>query len=365
MGLNLDTALQASHADQRNARTREVTAPGALHHHPYFYVPAYDDAMHWLFFVSHASGAPQVCAELRAERRIIQITNSGDLNEWSVHPAHDGRFVYYSSGSKLCRVSMDTFEEEVIADFHGSSMRSAAMVGPGMGVLSVSRDDQWIALPTCPDSGSRLYAINTTTGKSECIAEGPSIFHPQFHPEDSSLIRYSGPHHSRMWVVNRDGSGHRMYYQRDALRKEWAVHESWIPGTRDVLAVDWPHGVFRVSIDDGERTEIAPFNAWHPVTDRSGRRIVADTLHPDRGICILDFTKSAASFRSLCESNATSRGDHWNNDHCPYDDGPINVFAPQHTHPHPSFSPDGRFVVFTTDRSGAATVVEVDLATEI
>jgi oligogalacturonide lyase len=364
MGLNLDleTALEASHASQRHIRTREVTPPGSLHHHPYFYVPAYDDAMRWLFFVSHESGAAQACAEVRDERRIVQLTNRTDLNEWSVHPSHNGRCVYYSVGSALCRVWMDSLKEEVLADFRGSSMRSTGMVGAGMGTLSVSRDDQWIALPVRCDSCSRLYVINTSTGESTCIAEGSSIFHPQFHPEDSSLIRYSGPHTARMWVVNRDGSGHRMYYERDASRKDWVVHESWIPGTREVLAVDWPHGLFRVTIDDGKRTEVTAFNAWHPLTDGAGRRIVTDTLHPDRGICILDLTKSAAAFQFLCESSATSRGDHWNNDHCPYDDGPVNAYAPQHTHPHPSFSPDGQYVVFTTDRSGTATVVEVELA---
>jgi oligogalacturonide lyase len=318
--------------------------------------------MRWLFFVSHESGAPQACAELRAERRFIQLTNLADLNEWSVHPSHDGQFVYYSAGSRLCRVSLGTLQEEVLADFGGNSMRAAGMVAAGMGTLSVSRDDRWIALPVCANSGSHLYIISTSTGKTECIAEGPSIFHPQFHPEDSSLIRYSGPHTARMWVVNRDGSGHRMFYQRDIGRKEWNVHESWIPGTREVLAVDWPHGLFRLSIDDGRRVEVVGGNAWHPLTDRTGRRIVSDTLHPDRGICILDLADSASGFRVLCQSDATSRGDHWNCDHCPYDDGPVTVYAPQHTHPHPSFSPDGRYVIFTTDRSGTATVVEVDLA---
>jgi oligogalacturonide lyase len=164
-----------------------------------------------------------------------------------------------------------------------------------------------------------------------------------------------------MWVLNRDGSQHRMFYQRDAQRKEWAAHESWIRGTRDVLAVDWPHGLFRVSIDDGKRTDVAAFNAWHPLMDRAGRRVITDTLHPDLGLWLLDMADQSPHFQYICESLATSRGDHWNSNHCPYDDGPVDVFAPQHTHPHPNFSPDGKYIVFTTDRSGFATVMEVDL----
>jgi oligogalacturonide lyase len=357
----LHSSLKSSQIGYSSVLVREVTAHPSLHHHPYFYVPAYDDAMRWLFFVSHRTGRPEAFAEHRPDKTVVQLTNREDLNEWSVHPSHDGRYLYYSAGPRLCRVEMETRREEVLADFGRYSMRSGGMVAAGMGTLSVSRDDKWVALPVCTESGSRLYLIETASGDAEPIAEGPSIFHPQFHPDDSSLIRHSGEHTARMWVLNRDGSAHRPYYQRDVRRKEWAVHESWIPGTRDVLAVDWPHGLFRVSVDDGKRTEVSNFNAWHPLTDRSGRRIVTDTLYPDRGICLADLNGAPARFRPICDSLASSRGDHWDCDHCPYDDGPVAVYAPQHTHPHPSFSPDGRYVVFTTDRSGVATVIEVDL----
>jgi oligogalacturonide lyase len=40
------------------------------------------------------------------------------------------------------------------------------------------------------------------------------------------------------------------------------------------------------------------------------------------------------------------------------------VYAPQHTHPHPSFSADGTRVVFTSDRTGVAQVYEVIVAAE-
>ena len=38
---------------------------------------------------------------------------------------------------------------------------------------------------------------------------------------------------------------------------------------------------------------------------------------------------------------------------------PIQVYAPQHTHPHPSFSPDGKLVLYTSDASGYAQLYEV------
>ena len=63
--------------------------------------------------------------------------------------------------------------------------------------------------------------------------------------------------------------------------------------------------------------------------------------------------------RTLCLSNSSNVGAHWETDHCPYDEGPVDVYAPQHTHPHPCFTPDGRRVVFTSDRTGDAQVYEV------
>lgn len=62
----------------------------------------------------------------------------------------------------------------------------------------------------------------------------------------------------------------------------------------------------------------------------------------------------------LCRPQASSLGDHWNGPF-PYADGPIAVYAPQHTHPHPSFFPDGRHVIYTSDVSGHAQVYEATL----
>jgi oligogalacturonide lyase len=340
---------------------RRVLPEAALQHHPFFYVPAYDDAMRWLFFVSHASGRPQIFAEHRPDREIVQLTRRNDLNEWSLHPSHDGRYVYFTAGSSACRINLATLQEEILAEFGDAPMVASGTVGDAMGTTTLSRDDRWWAIPVREQSGSRLYLVDTHSCNVECILEAPIIFHPQFHCEDSSLLRYCGRYDTRIWVVNRDGSDNRLVYQRDARRKEWVVHETWIPGRREILAVDWPHGLFRVAIDSGERSDISGLNVWHPVTDRTGRRIVTDTRNPDRGICLLDMQGASDAYEVVCQPAASNCGDHWDTDHCPYDDGPMNVYAPQHTHPHPTFSPDGKYVVFTTDASGQAAVMEAEL----
>ena len=39
--------------------------------------------------------------------------------------------------------------------------------------------------------------------------------------------------------------------------------------------------------------------------------------------------------------------------------------APQHTHPHPSFSPDSRHIVYTSDRTGHAQIYEAEIPNEL
>ena len=47
--------------DSRTGRqVRQVTNHPSIHHHPFFYVPAYDDQIRWLVFISHRAGT--ICA---------------------------------------------------------------------------------------------------------------------------------------------------------------------------------------------------------------------------------------------------------------------------------------------------------------
>ena len=93
---------------QLDARTgapvRQVTTHRSIHHHPFYYLPAYDDSGRRLFFVSHRTGMPQVFFEDGAGGPLVQLTDRPDLHEWSVHPAHDGRFVYFTAGTGGWRV---------------------------------------------------------------------------------------------------------------------------------------------------------------------------------------------------------------------------------------------------------------------
>ena len=195
---------------------------------------------------------------------------------------------------------------------------------------------------------------------SEIIIEKDTIGHPQFCPDDEDLILYAGPLTDRVWITDRSGRQNRRLYEREH-DQQWITHESWWPGQRKVLMVDWPHGIKSVDVATGEVVQVTHVPAWHAAADSLGERIVCDTNFPDIGMQLIDLKEHEISDgKLLFESNATSRGDHWAHPF-PYNDGPITVYAPQHTHPHPRFSPDGERVIFTSDCTGSAHVYEIVL----
>lgn len=354
-----------SFPDPSTGRTvRQVTCHPSIHHHPFYYLPAYDDAMRRLIFVSHRTGRPEIFAELRDTGKLLQVTAHPGLAEWSIHPSHDGRYVYFTDAAGAWRVDLETLREECLAEFPGAAMRAAGMVGAAMGTTTLSHDDRWWAVPVRRGTHSHFYVIDTASGEMREILERDSITHPEFHPDDPMLLRYGGPYQDRLWTIRRDGTDNRLVYRRDVAQKEWIVHEMWIPGRRELFTVNWGRGIMIVDTDSGATRPLTSFPAWHPAIDRRGTRLVTDTTFPDTGLWLLDLTPDllAATPQPLCLSASSNQGAHWDTDHCPYDDGPVDVYSPQHTHPHPAFSPDGSRVVFTSDRSGHAQLYECILS---
>lgn len=352
---------------------RQVTAASAQHHHPFFIIPAYDNAMQRMIFISYRTGTPQIFAEERATGELRQLTDRPDISEWSVHPGRNGTAVFFTAGTSGWRLDLETLEERELVDFFdvackstlavksaATTMQEEGMVAAAMGTTSISHDDRWWAVRFNIGKESALAIVDTDTGASEIILRRDKIGHLQFCPDDANLLYYAGPLTDRVWVIHRDGSGNRRLYAQNREKNEWITHETWIPGTRELAFVDWQHGVRCVNVDTGIERQVTTFNAWHAISNHSGTRMVADTNFPDIGIQIFDPRDGIGEPETLCYPSASSIGEHWNG-HFPYAAGPIQVYAPQHTHPHPSFSPDGQHVVFTSDRSGYAQIYEAIL----
>lgn len=341
-------------------RIRQVTTASASHHHPFFIIPAYDDAMQRLIFISYRTGTPQLFAEERASGELRQLTDRTDIAEWSVHPSHNGEAIFFTAGTSGWRLDLETLEARELVNFAATAMKDEGMVAAAMGTTALSHDDKWWAVRFNIGKESALAIVDTYTGESDIILRRDSIGHLQFCPDDADLLYYAGPLTDRLWVIQRDGSGNRRLYARNVEKNEWITHETWIPGTRELAFVDWPRGIRCINVDTGTQRQVSTFNAWHAISNPAGTCMVADTNFPDIGIQIFDPRNGIGKPRTLCYPDASSIGEHWNAPF-PYADGPIPVYAPQHTHPHPSFSPDGKHIVFTSDRTGYAQIYEATI----
>jgi len=343
--------------DVRSKRkVRQVTDHPSIHHHPFFFVPAYDLDCKKLIFVSFRTGAPQIFYEDRVAGELVQVTDRPDLTDWSIYPSPNGRFVYFTAGTGAFRVDLSDFSETQFADFGAVEMREKGMVGAAMGTSALSANGRWWAFSVKTGKVSRFILVDTQMGTSRVILERDTIGHPQFCPDDDNLILYAGPLTDRVWTVERDGSHNRRVYERED-KLQWVTHEVWLPGRKAIAFVDWPRGMRLIDIKTGEAEWLHRFPAWHAAPDSTGIRFVCDTNFPDKGLHIIPL---GGEPEFLCASDATSEGAHWAHPF-PYNDGPVAVEARQHTHPHPRFSHDGKRVVFTSDRTGHAQIYEVEL----
>ncbi len=347
--------------DERTGRRmRQVTSHPSIHHHPFFFVPAYDSAMKRLAFVSCRTGTPQIFFENRSDGSLMQVTSRPDLAEWSIIPSLDGRYVYYTAGTGAWRTDLDTFEEEQLAEFGDVEMREQGMVGAAMGTTALSATGRWWAVPVKVGKVSRFILVDTASKSTTVFLERDTIGHPQFCPDDDNVILYAGPLTDRVWITDRAGNSRRLYQRTDPM--QWITHESFVPRRYEVAFVDWPHGMRAISLADGSVRQITDFPAWHAACDPTGTRFVCDTNFPDRGIH--EFAAApgerVAQAELVCLSQASSQGAHWARPF-PYNDGPVAVEAAQHTHPHPRFAPDNSRIVFTSDRTGHAQIYEAFL----
>lgn len=346
--------------DEQSGRTlRQVTAHPSIHHHPFFFVPAWSLDERKLFFVSWRSGTPQIFFEDGPGGQLVQVTDRPGIAEWSLIASPDGRYVYYTAGASAWRADTSTFEEIQLADFGEAEMREKGMVGAAMGTTALSHDGSWWAVPVRTGPVTRFVLIDTASGASDVFLERDTIGHPQFCPDDDDLILYAGPMTDRVWVTDRSGKKNRRLYAREDSM-QWVTHEVWVPGLRQVAFVDWPRGVRLIDSQSGSARWLTRFPAWHAAPDATGSKFVCDTNFPDRGLHSFAVARTESEAAFLCQSIATSEGAHWAGPF-PYNDGPVDVQARQHTHPHPRFSPKGDRVIFTSDRTGHAQLYELFL----
>jgi oligogalacturonide lyase len=379
------------------AVVRQMTDQPAVHHHFYFTNPSFTPNGRFLLFVAYRTGWPNLFAAHGESGELYQLTEIEDLNPFSATPARDSARVFYTAGEEVRAVYLEGGDTEVVGSFPDASL----------GNCHLSADGSWVVTNVRRNGRNAITAVMTggATGSTAhtVLETEKEVGHIQFAPTVDNAIQYSSDARHRIWTVNFDGSEDRWLYRQGP--EEWITHESWRGSGEEILFTQWPRALMAVS-RDGERVRtIAPFNAWHAASRRDGGLIVCDTTLPDSGLQLVD--PETGERRVLCYPGATSKGSQWKQPlpaenpverpHPSRDregaepftpvrdrEGAVETaaacdtgrsltvaartpsycettYGPQWTHPHPSFSPDGRSVVYTSDVSGHSQVYVVSL----
>lgn len=317
----------------------QLTDCPCINHAPYFLNPAWAGPQHDLLVItSYRAGHPDLYGIQLPEGELVRLTTGGDVSPWSASCSPDGRRVYFTAGNQLRVLELDTLAQDVLADLPPSSW---------LGNCSIRPDGLEVVTTVQRGGVNAVWAIRTDTGAVRTVFETPSLLaHAQWSPDGRALLFASDL--PRMWLVDADGTNPRPLRQQ--TRQEWLVHEAWLSND-DVIFTHWPHALKAIRRDGSDERTIAAFNGWHPAPRRDGRAIVCDTARPDIGLQIVDPVDG--SRRTLCYPGASCQGYQWS---CPEpvweEPVPEAAYGPQWTHPHPSFTPDGRAAVYTSDRSG-------------
>ena len=346
--------------ERTGARITRLTNASCISHPLYYLTNSFTRDSRALVFASDRAGKMDLYRVSLVDGAIRRLTDLEGLQPFSGNLVDDE--VYFSTDGRLHRLSLEDGEDRIIAERRGC----------GFGEVTVSSDRRWAATLITKERSAGILVTPTDGSASHVILDGVrALYHPQFHPTDPERLIYSADlPDPRMWTARRDGSDDRCIHRNRP--EEWFVHETFLGETEKIIFSHWHHGLCCVKLGTGELRTIATFSAWHVASNPDGTQIICDTHLPDVGLCLVD--PETGKCRCLCYPGASNQGTQWHEKVPLAAEGDApgwatmvetetgeTAYGPQWTHPHPSFSPDGRLVAYTSDESGwpQAYVVEV------
>ena len=316
--------------------TQVTNAPGSGSTHFYFHDPCWTLDSSRLVFRSPRNGRSELYIADMTSGGITQVTNCGSSGGSVSRLTND---LFYWSGREVRSVNLDTFEDRVIGVVPENTkiIRNPTENADGTLIVTVLQTEIGRAIVSVRKSDGEVKTIWETEG-------GPC--HVTCSPVDPNLIMHAdstvpdSEYKERVWMLTTDGKEHWHPYTQTP--QEWLTHESWLGNTGKALVCYWPKGITEVNPDGSGWRQIARINAWHAAATPDGTYCVVDTNWTERGLYLIE--RETGRMRLLCESGS-SGGDK----------------GAGEQHPHPSFSPDGRKVVWGSERTGVPEVYVMDI----
>ncbi len=268
----------------------------------------------------------------------------------------DGERVCYLDGWKLYATRVESGEEEMLYDYTGLLPDKPRYTG------SFTNDGNYTLVYVYNDTLKAIFRTNMVTGEVLEVhrhLEG-KISHPLINPEDPNVITYvPGPDtqndmslpmemRARSWKVDLKAGTDRQFltmpYGFRATHESWSydgerffffrkTRPGWSPAA--ICSQDKSGGDFRVHYESDS------IKLGHGIASRDGRWFISDCQQPGSNELVLVNLDSGEG-EVLCWPNSSVDGGHT-----------------MRAHVHPSFSPNGKYICYTSDRSGVSQVYVV------
>ncbi len=337
--------------ERTGAKITQITDYPSINHNLYFITPSstFDDKTY--LFISNRSGSYNIFAADAETGVITQLTDCARLSVYSVVAATNTRECYFVAGNEVRAVNVDTLNERLLARFDG----------PASG-LDINTKGTLLVTSITKDSQQTIMLVHTDgTGSEEIYTPPRSSMIYQFCPIDDNIIEYADGIDQRMWILKVKQKKEYPLYLHD--RNQWITHESWLGGTDKMIFTHWPYALKIIDKDEQKASILAKFNVWHASSRKDGSLIVCDTTCPDIGLQLID--PKTGKHKTLCYPNSSNAGTQWKFDTPATGKTNKYTYGPQWTHPHPSFTSNGKKVVYTSDCTGHSQVYVVDVPEKI
>ncbi|EOC0011366.1 oligogalacturonate lyase family protein [Cronobacter turicensis] len=374
-GMRVKLQYQVSIDPDTGAEVTRLTPPEVTCHRNYFYQKCFfNDGSH-LLFAGEFDGHWNYYLLNLGQAEAVQLTEGAGDNTFGGFLSPDDKYLYYVKNDRVLReVNLTTLAERdvyrVPEEWVGYGTWVANSDCTKLVGIEIAKSDyvplsDWKIFHDFFHKGPhcRLLRVDLQTGASETIHEEKIwLGHPIYRPFDDNTVAFchEGPHDlvdARMWMVNEDGSNVRKV--KDHAEGESCTHEFWVPDGSALVYVSYLKGkqgrtIYRYLPDSGVNEELLPIPACsHLMSNFDGTLLVGDgsgtpvdvkdtggyNIDNDPYLYVFDVAQKsyyrAARHDTSWETFAGSR---------------------QVTHPHPSFSPDGNAILFSTDKDGKPAV---------
>lgn len=358
-----------------------LTPPGRIFHRNYFYQKCFLQGGTRLLIGGVEQGNWNYWLLDLQHRTLRQLTEGPGDNSFDGFITDDDRaLIFMRRNRQIVRVELDTLQEQVLYELPAQWVSTSAWAPDSSGRKMIGMSlpqESYLPLRDWDDfqrqyhrhPTTRCEVIDLTTGKAELLFEEPRwLGHPGFRPGDTDTIMYchEGPH---------DLIRHRIWLRQDAQsmpvsqnEDETYTHEFWVPDGSRILFVSLHKAtqqrhICQTLAGSTQSEKRMPMPACsHLMSNVDGSLLVGDGCGTP-----VDLTEEGGYVAQtdpwlyLFEPDEkrtrpiTRHGTSWR-----VVDGQC-----QATHPHPSFSPDLRQVLYTSDRDGLPAVYLADISSLI